>query len=1406
MRAAALAAVGLALAGPAAAQDATWNTVPGSGDYNNPTNWTPTIVPTGTAFFGTSTITSLSLSDSASVGGWTFDAGASAYSFSVNRPLDFTGAGIVINGGSAAIAINLFSLSFDNASTAGSASITNNNSVLNFNNTSRAGSATITNSRFLNFRATSTAGSAAITNSGLITFSNNSTAGTASITNPGGINFTNASTAGSAIINNNNDGAVLTFRDTSTAGSATIANKSFRQFTDTSTAGSANITNSGSVRFDSNSTAGSATITNNSLVQFSPGTTAGSATITNNSSLIFIGTARNFTTAGNAAITNNDRLVFDGTSTAGNAAITNAAGGAVVDFSRSTGPGNDHKLSAGSIAGSGQFYLGADQLTVGSNNLSTTVNGVISDCGAAGIACLNQHAAGGALVKTGAGTLTLSGANSYTGATTISAGTLALTGVGTMASSSGVVANGAFDISGVTGTGTSIKTLSGSGSVALGTKTLTLTNASGNFAGVVNGAGGFTLAGGAETLSGANTYTGGTTISAGTLQLGNGGATGSIVGNVLDNGTFVFNRSDTYTFNGIVSGSGAIQQNGSGTTILTGANTYTGATTISAGTLTIAAGGSISSSVTNSATFNNSGAVAGSVSNSGTFNNNAGGTVSGQLTNTAGTTTNAGQLNGGANVTGGTLTTTGTISGGLTNSATVNAAGIVNGPIANNAGTFTTTGALSSNSSFGNAAGATLAVGTDTWTLQGLLTNSGALTVASGATLDARAGGITNTASGTITVAAGGTVKDDLTNAGVVSNAGAYVANVATNTGAGSITNSATGSWTGNVLSNAATITNNGVWTGNVASNTGTITNNLTWTGTVSNAGTFNNNAGATVSGLLTNTAGVTTNSGTLGGGALISGGALTGAGSVSNLTIANGGMFAPGNGSPGSSMTVAGNLAFQSGALYLVQLNPATSSSTSVTGTATLGNASVNAMFANGSYVSKQYTILTANGGVAGAFGGLVNTDLPANFHTTLSYDANHAYLNLILNFAIPGGLNGNQQAVGNALTNFFNSNGSIPLVYSALTANGLTQASGELATASQQSTFDAMNLFLGLLTDPFVAGRGEPVASPAVATQFADEDDVSAYASSRKPRSKSERDAYAAVYRKAPVPADPFVQRWSVWSAGYGGSQTTDGNAVVGSNNTRSSIGGVAVGADYRFSQATLAGFAIAGGATGFSVNGLGTGRSDLFQAGAFVRHNNGPAYVSAALAYGWQDIITDRTVTIASADLLRARFNANAFSGRLEGGYRFVTPSMAMGLTPYAAGQFTTFDLPAYAEQAIAGANTFALAYGANSVTASRSELGLRSDKSFAMENGIFTLRGRAAWAHNFNPDRTIAATFQTLPGASFVVNGAAQAADSALVTGSAEMKWLNGISLAATFEGEFSGVTRSYAGKGVARYAW
>jgi uncharacterized protein with beta-barrel porin domain len=590
----------------------------------------------------------------------------------------------------------------------------------------------------------------------------------------------------------------------------------------------------------------------------------------------------------------------------------------------------------------------------------------------------------------------------------------------------------------------------------------------------------------------------------------------------------------------------------------------------------------------------------------------------------------------------------------------------------------------------------------------------------------------------------------------------------------------------------AATINNAQTMTGTVSMVGGGIN-------TINNSGTWNTRFDSTFVG-----ASAVNNSGTIN-----VANAATFGGSPATLTNQAGGILNLAGGASPGRLTLGGNMVFQTGSSYAVLVNPMLASQISAGGFATLAG-TVQATFLPGSYLTRSYDILTSSGRT-GAFNGLTTTNLPAGFVATLSYTPTDVLLNLTS--ALPSsGFGQNQQNVANAINNFFNTGGTLPPGFLSLfglagpaLSYALTQASGETATGSQQTTFSAMNQFLGLLLDPFIDGRGDNGLAQAAATPYADEDAL-AYGSSGKSRSKSERDAYAAIYRKAPL-ASTYNPRWSVWAAGFGGSQTTEGTAALGSNNTTSRIFGVAAGADYIFSPRTIAGFALAGGGTNFSVANGGRGRSDLFQAGAFIKHKVGAAYISGALAYGWQDITTDRTVTIAVIDRLRAQFNANAFSGRVESGYRFVSPWIGgLGITPYAAGQFTTFDLPAYAESVVSGANTFALAYGSKSVTATRSELGFRADKSFAMQTAILTLRGRAAWAHDFNPDRTVGATFQTLPGASFVVNGARQASDAALTTASADIKWMNGWSAAATFEGEFSDVSRSYAGKGVVRYQW
>src|SRR5262245_14578378 len=147
------AAAALLAAMPAHAQDATWSTAPANSDFNTAANWTPATVPTGTAFFGASTITGLTFNPGAanSLGGFTFNPGAPAYSFTLTSAsrLTFTGAGIVNNSSNAPSFFVATSslLAFTNSSTASNAIITNSGTaaVTQFFNSSTAGNATITN-------------------------------------------------------------------------------------------------------------------------------------------------------------------------------------------------------------------------------------------------------------------------------------------------------------------------------------------------------------------------------------------------------------------------------------------------------------------------------------------------------------------------------------------------------------------------------------------------------------------------------------------------------------------------------------------------------------------------------------------------------------------------------------------------------------------------------------------------------------------------------------------------------------------------------------------------------------------------------------------------------------------------------------------------------------------------------------------------------------------------------------------------------------------------------------------------------------------------------------------------------------------------------------------------------------
>jgi uncharacterized protein with beta-barrel porin domain len=501
----------------------------------------------------------------------------------------------------------------------------------------------------------------------------------------------------------------------------------------------------------------------------------------------------------------------------------------------------------------------------------------------------------------------------------------------------------------------------------------------------------------------------------------------------------------------------------------------------------------------------------------------------------------------------------------------------------------------------------------------------------------------------------------------------------------------------------------------------------------------------------------------------------LGGTGTVAGTTIQDGGTLLAGhNTAPFGALTVQGNLVFTAAATFMVQVAPSATGRTNVTGNATLGGATVQASFVPGTFVTKENILLHADGGLGGTtFGKLVTANLPNFFAASLRYDANNVFLDLraLAPEFMPG--NVNQRNVASAIINSFNAAGRLPAEFMTVTPAGLTQLSGETAVGSQQATFDAMHQFMGVMLDPTVGGRGAPATGGALMT------------------------------RKAPA-LDSFGARWNVWAAGFGGTQSISGDAVLGSNKTTSNVFGSAVGADYHVSPNTVTGVALAGGGTNFRVANGGSGESDLFQAGAYLHHTQGAAFVAAALAYGWQDVTTKRTVTVDGIESLRGQLHTNAFSGRLESGFRVATQSI--DLTPYAAGQFISYRLPSYAEQAASGTSLFALAYDGKTATAARSELGVKTEKAVLLSDAMLVLRSRLAWAHEFDTTRSVSAAFQALPASAFVVNGARPAVDTALTSLSAELAWRNGWSAAATFDSQLSDTTRSYAGKGTVRYAW
>ena len=673
---------------------------------------------------------------------------------------------------------------------------------------------------------------------------------------------------------------------------------------------------------------------------------AGTLTVTNGAALGAVG-AGNGTVVANGAtlalsggISTNEALTLNGTGVSDGGALRNVSGNNTV---------------SGAITLDGATRINADAGQLFLDGVTGT-NTHLTLGGAGLLSTGNINLGTGTLTKDGSGGVAIAGTGTFA-SVTVAGGLLQLNNGAAIADTALVTLDQGTEL--VVVNSETIGNLAGTGTVSiLEEQTLTVdTGTAGTFGGVIQGNNGGLTKLGAETLTltGNNTYTGTTTISGGTLQVGNGGATGSLgTGNIVNNAALVFDRSDDITVGNAISGSGTLTKQGAGRLTLSGANTYSGATHIDAGVLlltganlgngagavTVAAGAALelafAATPVNPMTISGAGSGAGAVVGVGA-NSSLDGTIT-LAADAAIGVTGSNILNIGGNVVLGANTLT--LSG---------------------AGTRFVTGNISGTGGLTHAEGMTLFSGTGTYLGPTTLTG-GTMVIRGGTAIQDQGAVIVN--AGTLrvnlsetlgSIAGAGAIQIDtsqtLTTGG--NNATTSVSGVIT--GAGGLTKQGSGTLTltgNNSYTGATTITGGTLSLGNMGgtgalaaasditiNSAGTLelarNDSVTIANTISGAGRIAVSGGGTTilsgastgfAGALDVTNGTARVTGSLGTGATVTVGAtgiLQGTGTIGgNVTVQDGGTLAAGA-SPGV-LTVAGDLVLSSGSISAFELGAA--------------------------------------------------------------------------------------------------------------------------------------------------------------------------------------------------------------------------------------------------------------------------------------------------------------------------------------------------------------------------------------------------------------------------------------------------------------------------------------------------
>ncbi|MBN8938351.1 MAG: autotransporter domain-containing protein [Rhizobiales bacterium] len=506
-------------------------------------------------------------------------------------------------------------------------------------------------------------------------------------------------------------------------------------------------------------------------------------------------------------------------------------------------------------------------------------------------------------------------------------------------------------------------------------------------------------------------------------------------------------------------------------------------------------------------------------------------------------------------------------------------------------------------------------------------------------------------------------------------------------------------------------------------------------------------------------------------------GGTLGGSGWIGSAGLSSGAIYA-------GRLTTTGDFTMSAGATYRFTGD----GQTTVGGTATLGGA--NLWFRSSGFADRTTTVLTAAGGVSGTFTLTPETGSfgrvvyhPNDVQLTINgYRAVAALLGTGSGNAghVAAGLDRGIDASGRAPPAAFN-----PLLglYGAPLAAALNRLSGEAGTGVPSTALAGASTFLDIMLDPMAGARGAMAAAPG--SSLIEMADTAA----------------------ARTPAERAGAAWSIWTKAYGAAGRTASDAATGAAGSASALYGVAAGADKLVSPGTLVGFALAGGGTSFGLGTRGSGAGDFAQIGLYASTRLGSAYVSAALAYGWNRFDVNRTVdALGVNEIYRSSPIAHTFGGRAEAGRRFAIGRA--GLTPYVAVEAIAYGMPGYRETFAAPATgAFALAYAGRTVATFRGEAGMRGDAvvAWAAHYSVHVF-GRLAYAGQTSTQRAAEASFQQLANSGFTVFGARASNHTALGTVGIETRLRQGTRLSGSLDGELGDRHRSLRANLLLSQSW